>query len=102
MVVEEQILKQRSKVHWLNCGDGNNIYLHASLQSRQRSGIHVLTNIQSVQLTEEAAIQDEVLAFHKCLLGSAAIVTKDVDLNVVTSHYSHSYSQALLSGASIC
>lgn len=29
MSVEEQILKQESKIHWLKCGDGNNISMLA-------------------------------------------------------------------------
>lgn len=32
--IEEVILKQKSKIHWINCGDGNNRFFHASLKSR--------------------------------------------------------------------
>lgn len=44
MSVEEQILKQQSKVHLLKCGDGNNEFFHASLKTRKKIGIYVLFN----------------------------------------------------------
>lgn len=32
--MEEGFLKQKSKVHWLGVGDGNNLYFHKSVQIR--------------------------------------------------------------------
>ena len=39
--LEEEFLKQRSKVHWLDVGDGNNQFYHNSAKIREvRNTIH--------------------------------------------------------------
>lgn len=32
---EEEILRQKSKITWLNLGDGNNSYFHASIKAKK-------------------------------------------------------------------
>lgn len=34
--LEEKYLKQKSKLHWLNIGDGNNRYFHQAVKNRER------------------------------------------------------------------
>ncbi|KAL6565247.1 hypothetical protein OROGR_002198 [Orobanche gracilis] len=51
--IDEQILKQKSKVHWLLCGDGNNRYFHDSLKARGKSIISVLYDEMGRKLTDE-------------------------------------------------
>lgn len=39
--IEEECLKQKSKVHWLDMGDGNNKFFHSSAKIREiRNAIH--------------------------------------------------------------
>ncbi|KAL6514498.1 hypothetical protein OROGR_020077 [Orobanche gracilis] len=83
--VEESILKQRAKVHWLRCGDDNSKYFHASLKSRKRNGISVLYDSAGTKLIKEEDIELEVLIFYKKLLGSPAETTKAVDINICRS-----------------
>lgn len=33
--LEEEFLKQKSKLHWLNVGDRNNAYFHKAIQNRK-------------------------------------------------------------------
>lgn len=52
LLVEESILKQKSKMHWLQCGDGNNKYFYASLQSKKKANITVLFDEEGAKLTD--------------------------------------------------
>lgn len=63
-------MQQKLKIHWLQCGDGNDRFFHASLRSRRSSGILVLYDSAGQQLIEESSIKKEVLVFYKNLLGS--------------------------------
>lgn len=76
-------MKQQSKVHWLKCGDGNNNFFHASLKTRKKTGIHVLFTEQGTKLTSEADIQNEVLGFYKSLMGTPAVVTTSMDIQII-------------------
>lgn len=53
--LEEEFLKQRSKIHWLDVGDGNNIFFHSSAKIREiRNAIHEIIRADgSVAKTEE-------------------------------------------------
>ncbi|KAL6584554.1 hypothetical protein OROMI_003843 [Orobanche minor] len=80
--VEENILKQKSKVHWLNCGDGNNKFFHASLKARGRSGISVLFDDLGNKLVEDVDIKREIMSFYQKLLGTPANTSLAVDIHV--------------------
>lgn len=79
----ENILKQKSKIHWLQCGDGNNRFFHASLKSRSKSDILVLQDAAGNKLVEGAAIEREITSLYKQLLGSAVETCTAVDLSIV-------------------
>lgn len=81
--VEEQILKQKSKIHWLQRRDGNNSFCHASLKSRRNSSLSVLYDQLGHKLVEEDDIKAEVDSFYKGLLGTTAHTTLAVDVLVV-------------------
>ncbi|KAL6509176.1 hypothetical protein OROGR_022486 [Orobanche gracilis] len=91
--VEENILKQKSKVHWLNCGDGNNKFFHASLKARGRSGILVLFDDLGNKLVEDVDIKREIMSFYQKLLGTPANTSLAVDIqavqagNILTHHH---------------
>lgn len=49
--MEKRILKQRSKIDWLNVGDGNNSYFHTSLKEKHRqTQMHTLENDNGIVL----------------------------------------------------
>lgn len=78
-------MKQKSKVHWFKCKDGNNEYFHASLKSRTTRGTSAFFTNDSIKLVDANDIQQEVLRFYKGLLDSPAHTDRDVDLAVVHS-----------------
>lgn len=53
--IEEDCLKQRSKVHWLDVGDGNNKFFHSSAKIREvRNAIHeILRANGSIAISDE-------------------------------------------------
>jgi len=64
--VEENIMRQKSRVQWLKLGDGNTTYFHASLKSRiaqNRRTSLISANGSIVTTTND--IEDEVLGFYK-------------------------------------
>lgn len=81
--IEEAILQQKSKIHWIKCGDGNNRFFHASLQSRSATGIHLLYDSMGNLLTKAEDIQNEVVSFYKGLLGSPAHTELAVDISIL-------------------
>lgn len=54
-LLEEEVLKQRSKLHWLDVGDGNNKFFHCSAKIREiRNAIHEIQREDgSVAISEE-------------------------------------------------
>lgn len=64
--IEETILKQKSKVHWLQCGDGNNKYFHACLRKKTSYGQ------PGVKLSTVEEIKEEITDYYKYLLGTKA------------------------------
>ncbi|GJR55416.1 hypothetical protein Tco_1405937 [Tanacetum coccineum] len=49
---EEQFLKQKAKIEWLEVGDSNSAYFHKSIKSRnQRSRIEVIRNADNVEFS---------------------------------------------------
>ncbi|CAI8595559.1 unnamed protein product [Vicia faba] len=69
--LEEDMLKQKAKLDWLNLGDGNNSYFHASIKERNKHiGLHTLFSLQGELLSNHEAIEQEILEFYKELVGT--------------------------------
>lgn len=81
-LIEEKILKQKAEIHWLKCGDGNNKFFHASLSSRKRGGIDMLIDSDGRKLVDDCGIKQEVLNFYKKLLGTPALISRAVDIDI--------------------
>lgn len=81
--IEEHILHQKSKIHWLQCGDGNNIFFHASLKNHRSPGISCLYNVVGILLSTGVEIKEEVVGFYRDLLGTYARTDIVVDLQIV-------------------
>lgn len=69
--VEESILKQKSRVDWLQLGDQNTRFFFSAMKQRHaRNTMVTMMNEAGDFLTEPDQIQHEVLSFYKNLLGS--------------------------------
>ncbi|CAK8564653.1 unnamed protein product [Lathyrus sativus] len=82
--LEENILRQKSKLDWLKWGDGNNSYFHASVKAKNNSkNISQLIKEDGTILTVQADIEDEVLDYYKNLLGTADSTVCHIDVTAM-------------------
>lgn len=73
ILVEESILRQKSRVHWLKLGDTNSTYFHANIKNRiTQNQIRSLVSDRGEMIQSEKGIEDEILGFYKQLLGANA------------------------------
>ncbi|XP_059306176.1 uncharacterized protein LOC132057559 [Lycium ferocissimum] len=67
-LVEESILRQKSRAQWIKLGDANNKYFSAVIKDRtNRKQLVELTSLTDIKLTEPQDIQEEVINFTKGL-----------------------------------
>ncbi|XP_021769725.1 uncharacterized protein LOC110733967 [Chenopodium quinoa] len=72
--IQESIYKQKSRVDWLQLGDGNNKYFFSVMKHRQsRNRIDSLYTDQDILLRTPADIEEELTGFYKNILSSKAI-----------------------------
>lgn len=70
--IEEDFLKQKFRVKWLNEGDHNSKYFHRVLKGKQtKMRILTLQNDKELNLSEEKDIISEFLKFYMSFLGTA-------------------------------
>lgn len=63
-------MKQKSRVSWLNLGDGNNSYFHKTVKIRNSPNlIKVLKDEHGNKVTDMEKIKDMAICFYKRLLG---------------------------------
>lgn len=64
--LEEEYLKQRSKVHWLDVGDGNNRFFHCAAKIREvRNSIREIQRADGSWAKTEEDIKEEAGSFFK-------------------------------------
>ncbi|XP_060169362.1 uncharacterized protein LOC132600312 [Lycium barbarum] len=86
VLVEESILKQKSRVQWLQLGDTNSAYFHASIKSRlAQNHINILVTTNGEVLTKEKEIEEDAVSFYKGLLGTCAAQLPAIDPRVMNS-----------------
>lgn len=67
---EERMLKQKSKIHWLNVGDQNNKFFHKSLQvKRNKNRVTSILNDQGESIEGDYLV-DHFISFYKNLIGT--------------------------------
>lgn len=71
--IEESIIKQKSRVYWLQIGEENTAYFHASLKNRI-SHTKICSVIRSLgeRVTTTKDIEEKIIGFYKQLLGTCA------------------------------
>lgn len=68
---EEAILRQKSRVQWLQLGDQNYTFFHRALKIRHaRNHVSVLYNDQGQKLESIADIKEEAVRYFQALLGT--------------------------------
>lgn len=69
--LEEQFLKQKSKLHWLHVGDRNNKFFHNSVKERQAlNSIHEVISPAGFRFTSSEDIKAEAVRYFSELLSS--------------------------------
>ncbi|XP_058759182.1 uncharacterized protein LOC131632454 [Vicia villosa] len=82
--VEENILRQRSKVNWIKLGDSNNAYFHATLKSKfSNAYIGLLKDNDGNGITDQKMILKEVTEFYRALVGKPASGLNKIDLEIM-------------------
>lgn len=82
--IQEKVLKQKSKVHWLEVGDNNNRYFFAYMKTRANmNNISILTSLDGRHLLKHDEIEKEILQFYKSLMGSRKDCLPSIDINVM-------------------
>ncbi|XP_070032423.1 uncharacterized protein [Nicotiana tomentosiformis] len=73
-LIEESILQQKSRAKWIKLGDSNSKYFLVFMKERRhKKVIAELANAYGDRLTDQYQIQEEIIAFYKSLMGSAAV-----------------------------
>ncbi|KAK2357064.1 hypothetical protein QL285_094373 [Trifolium repens] len=79
--MEEQMLRQKSKIEWLRLGDGNNHYFHASLKAKHRQcALRAIYKEDGTLLTNHEDIEQEVLQLYGNLMGKADDNLRGIDI----------------------
>jgi hypothetical protein len=73
LIVEEKLLKQKSRIQWLNLGDGNNSFFHNLVKVRNSSNlIKVLMDNEGNIIYDMQKISNMAANFYKQLLGHSS------------------------------
>ncbi|XP_060182277.1 uncharacterized protein LOC132611938 [Lycium barbarum] len=82
-IVKEQLLRQKSKELWIQCGDSNSKLFHA--QWRIRTSMNTITSVYNnvgVKLTDPKLVEEEFIAFFTKLMGECiSTVSYSLTLN---------------------
>lgn len=71
----EVMLRQSAKIEWMQQGDLNTAYFHASIKQKMaQNTITTICTEDGVFLSHEAQVKEEILQYYKTLLGTEAVV----------------------------
>ncbi|KAG5618655.1 hypothetical protein H5410_018479 [Solanum commersonii] len=83
--LQENVLKQKSKAHWLEVGDNNNRHFFACMKTRANlNNISILTSLDGRQLLKHDEIEKEILQIYKSLMGSRNNCLPSIDIKRLT------------------
>ncbi|XP_075076119.1 uncharacterized protein LOC107763904 [Nicotiana tabacum] len=96
IMVEESIMKQKSRVQWLNLGDFNTVFYHACMKNRQaRNNIGRLTDSNGDIMQSPEEVKAEILNFDRGLLGSSATQLPMINYDIMKNGNVLNMSQQL-------
>ncbi|XP_056698287.1 uncharacterized protein [Spinacia oleracea] len=98
LAIEEQALKQKSRVQWVKVGDSNHQFFYSAMKERFCiNKVHLLHGDGGVEITDLTEIQSKIIDFYKQLLGSAASSLPGLDVPTIRNgNVLSSDSRALL------
>lgn len=82
--IEEQVMRQKSRATWIECGDANTKYFHA--QWKIRNSQNTISSVYSEagdHITDPAAVELEFISVFQDLLGGSAEELTSVDIAIV-------------------
>lgn len=70
---EENFLRQKSRVQWVNLGDGNSAFFHKFVKTRNASNlVKILKDDEGNSFSDPRIIKDMAIEFYRKLLGSSS------------------------------
>lgn len=83
-MIEESVMKQKSRVQWLKLGDANTAYFFAHMKNRvAQNTITSLMTYDGNKVQTQEALEHEVTAFYKGQLGSSAHSLPSVNATIM-------------------
>lgn len=96
VLIEESILKQKSRVKWLQLGDANNAYFYACMKNMTaHNQIRRLNTTDGNIAQTEKEVEIEVVKFYQKLLGAAADILPTIQLDVLDEGHKLTRDQQL-------
>lgn len=84
--MDDNILRQKSRINWLSMGDTNSKYFFTIVKVRKaRNSSSLISNSNDEVLTDPIDIQNELIGFYRLLLGRCAHTLPAIDLVNVRS-----------------
>ncbi|XP_019231907.1 PREDICTED: uncharacterized protein LOC109212693 [Nicotiana attenuata] len=82
--IEEQVLQQKLRATWIECGDSNTKYFHAQWKIRtSKNHIASIYNANGIKLTDPIQIEEEFISFFTNLMGESGETHRCSDAAVV-------------------
>lgn len=83
---EEEVLRQKSRVTWVQLGDGNTRYFHSICRERKaKNAITQITSSSGDIITDPATIKEEILKHYQEFLGSSPSTRTHTDYSFFDS-----------------
>nr|XP_016450014.1 PREDICTED: uncharacterized protein LOC107774873 [Nicotiana tabacum] len=84
VLIEESVVKQKSRNQWLQLGDDNSSYFLATMKSRMtQNNIRTLVDDRGNLIERENDIQEQILGYYKQILGEAATALPAINPQVM-------------------
>lgn len=91
--IDEHIVRQKSKIDWIQLGDDNTSFFHAQLKDRNRcTGIRRLETDDGRVLLCDNDFKAEIMNFYSQLVGHTSLHREGIDIGVI--HDGKSLNQA--------
>lgn len=82
--MEENALRQKARIKWIQLGDANNKYFSAIIKERvQKKQIKNIISSSGQILYGPEEVKNEFVNFYKGLIGSSASILPAIDVKVI-------------------
>lgn len=95
-LMEESILKQKSRYKWIKLGDSNTKYFSVVVKDkRQQNQVVELTALHGSRLTDSKEIEEEIIQFYQGLIGTGATLLSAVNEDIMKNRTVLTHEQQL-------